>query len=558
MPSMTENPAPSSSPPARSPRPSATLVVVRDAIAGPAGLEVLLLRRAERGDHNSGAWVFPGGLVDAGDREAGACCAGLTDAEADARLGLTEGARDFFVCAIRECFEECGLLVADGPLPDAATAVQWRREVHRGERSWAALCTQAGWTLRLDRLAYLSHWLTPLGRAKRFDTRFFVAVAPPGQETAHDEQETVEHAWLRPAEALARGTALKLMTPTRVTLELLARFETAAALMDWARAPREVALVMPRVGQGPEGERPVMPDEPAWAEIGRLDPLGHGHVSYALSPGVPVRLSERVIRVTAANGSVMTGPGTNTYLVGGGPANRWTVIDPGPDDEAHVRAVLAAAPGPIEAIVLTHSHKDHSPASRALRAATGAPVWGRWPAHPQGQDAQLALDRELQHGERLACAPEAHLRVLHTPGHASNHLCFLLEEEQLLFTGDHVMQSSTVVINPPDGDMAAYLRSLQALQEEDLTWLAPGHGFLMARPLQAIEGLIAHRLRREALVFDAVGTLGPAPVAALRERVYTEIPPVLHAVAERSLLAHLLKLQAEGRVRQSEALWCLA
>ncbi len=543
------------SPSSRPPRPAATLVLVRDAVTGPAGLEVLLLRRAERGDHNSGAWVFPGGLVDAGDREAATCCAGLSDMQADALLGLPEGARDYFVCAIRECFEECGLLLADGPLPDAVTAMQWRREVHCGERSWATLCAQAGWTLRLDRLAYLSHWLTPLGRAKRFDTRFFVAVAPAGQTAVHDEREMVEHAWLRPADALARGTAFKLMTPTRVTLELLARFDACEALMDWARAPRQVALVMPRVGQGPEGERPVMPEEPAWAEIGRLDPLGHGHVSYALVPGVPVRLSERVIRVTAPNGSLMTGPGTNTYLVGGGAANRWTVIDPGPDDDGHVRAVLAAAPGPIEAIVLTHSHKDHSPASRALSAATGAPVWGRWPAHPQGQDAQLALERELRHGERLACAPGAHLRVLHTPGHASNHLCFLLEEEQLLFTGDHVMQSSTVVINPPDGDMVAYLASLRSLLDEGLEWLAPGHGFLMAQPAKVIEALIAHRLRREALVLEAVQALGPAPVARLRERVYVDTPTALHAMAERSLLAHLLKLQAEGRVGPSAAGW---
>jgi glyoxylase-like metal-dependent hydrolase (beta-lactamase superfamily II)/8-oxo-dGTP pyrophosphatase MutT (NUDIX family) len=542
-------------PVSRSPRPAATLVVVRDTATGPAGLEVLLLRRAERGDHNSGAWVFPGGLVDAGDREAAACCAGLSDGQADALLGLSEGARDYFVCAVRECFEECGLLFADGALPDALTALHWRRQVHRRELAWADVCAQAGWTLRLDRLAYLSHWLTPLGRAKRFDTRFFVAVAPAGQTAVHDEREMVEHAWLRPADALARGTAFKLMTPTRVTLELLARFDACEALMDWARAPRQVALVMPRVGQGPEGERPVMPEEPAWAEIGRLDPLGHGHVSYALVPGVPVRLSERVIRVTAPNGSLMTGPGTNTYLVGGGAANRWTVIDPGPDDDGHVRAVLAAAPGPIEAIVLTHSHKDHSPASRALSAATGAPVWGRWPAHPQGQDAQLALERELRHGERLACAPGAHLRVLHTPGHASNHLCFLLEEEQLLFTGDHVMQSSTVVINPPDGDMVAYLASLRSLLDEGLEWLAPGHGFLMAQPAKVIEALIAHRLRREAMVLEAARDLGPAPVDRLRERVYTDIPVALHAMAERSLLAHLIKLQIEGRVRQSGGAW---
>ncbi|WP_337877618.1 MBL fold metallo-hydrolase [Caldimonas sp.] len=548
-----EAPASSSEP---APRAAAALVVVRD---GPCGLEVLLLRRAERGDHNSGAWVFPGGLVDPGDRLASACAAGLDARTANERLGLDEGALDHYLCAIRECFEECGLLFADGPRPDAPTLRTWRQRVHRGELAWADLCRQAGWVLRPDRLAYLSHWLTPKGRAKRFDTRFFVAVAPAGQDTAHDELETVEHGWFRPEDALARDPArFKLMTPTRVTLDLLSRFAHTSALMAWARAPRQVALVMPRIGRGPQGERPVMPDEPAWAEIGRLDPQGHGHASYALEPGVPVRLSERVIRITAPNGSVMTGPGTNTYLVGGGAAQRWTVIDPGPPDEAHVQAILAAATGPIEAIVLTHSHQDHSPAAWRLRELTGAPVAGRWPAHPQGHDAHLALDVELQHGQRLSCAEHAHLRVWHTPGHASNHLCFLLEEEKLLFTGDHVMQSSTVVINPPDGDMTAYLDSLRALLDLDLDWLAPGHGFLMAEPRRVLEGLIAHRLHREALVLQAVARLGPASVPVLREQVYADLRPALHAMAERSLLAHLLKLQSEGRVRESEAGWIVA
>jgi glyoxylase-like metal-dependent hydrolase (beta-lactamase superfamily II)/8-oxo-dGTP pyrophosphatase MutT (NUDIX family) len=551
---MIQSPAPAA-PPVPAPRPAATLVVVREATQGPPGLEVLLLRRAQRGDPNSGAWVFPGGLVDAADRLAAAHSTGLSAQAANALLGVSANALEYFVCAIRECFEECGLLFADGRLPDEGTARQWRRQVHRGERAWADLCAQAGWTLRLDRLAYLSHWLTPPGQPKRFDTRFFLALAPEGQVAAHDALETVEHVWLRPSDALTRGAAFKLMTPTRVTLEHLGRFPTAAALMEWARAPRPVALVMPRVGQGPEGPRPVMPEEPAWAEIGRLDPLGQGHVSYVLTPGVPVRLSERVIRVTAANGSVMTGPGTNTYLVGGGTANRWTVIDPGPDDEAHVQAVLAAAPGPIEAIVLTHTHLDHSPAARALRAATGAPVAGRWPVHPQGQDERLVLDRELHHGQRLVCGPEAHLRVWHTPGHASNHLCFELEEEKLLFTGDHVMQSSTVVIHPPDGDMAAYLSSLRNMLELDLEWLAPGHGFLMTGVRQVLEGLIAHRLQREALVVQAVARLGPATVPALREQVYAGLAAALEPMAERSLLAHLLKLQAEGRVRLSPAGW---
>ena len=161
--------------------------------------------------------------------------------------------------------------------------------------------------------------------------------------------------------------------------------------------------------------------------------------------------------------------------------------------------------------------------------------------------ADFAPDVEPRHGDRLPLGPASTLRVVHTPGHASNHLCYLLEEERLLFTGDHVMQGSTVVINPPDGDMAAYLQALHALLEEDLQWLAPGHGFLVAEPQAVLRALIAHRLKREATA--ALRQAGPASLDALRARVYDDEPAALHAVARRSLLAHLLKLQGDGAAR---------
>ncbi|MDZ7590552.1 MAG: MBL fold metallo-hydrolase [Rubrivivax sp.] len=148
-----------------------------------------------------------------------------------------------------------------------------------------------------------------------------------------------------------------------------------------------------------------------------------------------------------------------------------------------------------------------------------------------------------------ALGPDSTLRVIHTPGHASNHLCYLLEEERLLFTGDHVMQGSTVVINPPDGNMAAYLQALHALLDEDLQWLAPGHGFLVAEPQAVLRALIAHRLRREAKVVAALRQAGPARLDALLPQVYDDVPAALHGVARRSLLAHLLKLLGEGAAR---------
>jgi glyoxylase-like metal-dependent hydrolase (beta-lactamase superfamily II)/8-oxo-dGTP pyrophosphatase MutT (NUDIX family) len=556
-------PAPASTPVVeRPPRPAATIVVIRD---GAEGIEVLLSRRAERGDHNSGAWVFPGGIVEPSDALAHGACAGLDDEEASRRLGLPRGGLDYYVAAIRECFEEAGLLFARASSPelvdldgsDAARLAPWRGALHRSERGMAELCAAEGLQLAVDRLVYLSHWLTPLGRPKRFDTRFFIAAVPDAQTALHDGTELLEQLWIDPKAALARSASLKLLTPTQKTLETIARFVRVADAIAWASAPRQVALVMPRVAGGRDGFRPVLPDEHAWAELGRIDPAGHGNASYELVPDRAVRLSERVIRVTADNGSVMTGPGTNTYLIGGAAAANWAVIDPGPALDAHVDAIVAAAPGPIDRIFVTHTHKDHSPATLALKARTGATVLGLAPRHRQWQDETFAADVTLHGGERIALSQGTHLRVVHTPGHASNHLCYLLEEEKTLFTGDHVMQASTVVINPPDGDMAAYVASLRAVAELDLDWLAPGHGFLMAEPRAAIEAIVAHRLKREAKVVAALAELGPASAERLLATVYADVAPHLHAVAMRSLTAHLLKLRDDGAALESAGEWSL-
>jgi glyoxylase-like metal-dependent hydrolase (beta-lactamase superfamily II) len=276
----------------------------------------------------------------------------------------------------------------------------------------------------------------------------------------------------------------------------------------------------------------------------------------------PVRLSQRLIRVTANNGSLMTGPGTNTYLIGGGARNEWAVIDPGPLDEMHIEAILAAAPGAIRWIFATHTHNDHSPACLPLKARTGATVYGRVAAHIEWQDTSFAPDVHLEGGERFELpGPDglcSTLHAIHTPGHASNHICYRLEEEKLLFTGDHVMQLSTVVINPPDGDMAAYLGSLRQLIEHDLDWLAPGHGFLMANPRRAMEGIVAHRLKREVKVLDAMHTLGETDADALLARVYDDVNPRLLAMAMRSLRAHLFKLRDEGVALEREGRWSLS
>jgi glyoxylase-like metal-dependent hydrolase (beta-lactamase superfamily II)/8-oxo-dGTP pyrophosphatase MutT (NUDIX family) len=537
------------------PRAAASLIVVRDA---PRGMEVLMLRRADRpGDQNSGATVFPGGLLDKSDKGHYERCNGLDDAAASARLGLPSDGLHYWVAAVRECFEEAGLLFAtdaDGATVDlhalpADEVVALRRALHANQTGMAEVCERFGVRLATDRLAYYSHWITPKGMPKIFDTRFFITEAPTGQTAVEDATETVELLWLTPAEALDRSRNLKLMNVTEVTLRHLGGFSRAADAVAWARAQDVVPLNRPRIGQSAKGRRPLNRGDWAFAELGRIDPEGRGTASVELNPGVPVWLSPRVLRVTADNGSMMTGPGTNAYFIGAPGSDDWALLDPGPDHADHVRALLAAAPGRITRILVTHTHKDHSPAAAAIARATGAPTYGRVASHPEWQDTAFQPDHVLNDGDVLALGEGVTLRAVHTPGHASNHLCYLLQEEKLLFTGDHLMQGSTVVINPPDGDMVAYLASLKRLLDEDLEWLAPGHGFLIDEPHAVVRKTIAHRLGREAKVLAALrdqAAAAPAPEAALLATVYADTPAHLHAVALRSLRAHLLKLRADG------------
>lgn len=558
---------PPAAPPAK-PRQAASLIVLRDAPGGP---QVLLLRRAERpGDQNSGATVFPGGLLDASDRGHYERCQGVSDAELSARMGLNADGLHYAVAAIRECFEEAGLLLANGPdgalvdlqaLP-AEELHRLRLALHANETGMAEVCERFGVRLATDRLAYFSHWITPVGMPKIFDTRFFITEAPAGQHAACDSTETTELVWLTPSEALAPERGLRFLNVTERTLQQLAQFKTAAEAVAWARAQAQIPVNQPRIGIGPKGRTPVNIDHWSYAELGRIDPLGEGKGRVDLAPGHPIWLSPRVLRLTAPNGSVMTGPGTNAYFIGVPGGKGWALLDPGPDDATHVQALLAAAPGPVTRILVTHTHKDHSPAAAAIARATGAPTFGQVAAHPEWQDTDFQPTHPLAEGDVLALGEGCTLRVLHTPGHASNHLCFLLEEERLLFTGDHLMQGSTVVINPPDGDMAVYLASLQRLLDEPIDWLAPGHGFLIDQPHAVVRKTIAHRLGREAKVLaglQALATHAPVDEAALLAQVYADTPAHLHGVALRSLRAHLHKLAAEGRARApADRHWQLA
>jgi len=259
------------------------------------------------------------------------------------------------------------------------------------------------------------------------------------------------------------------------------------------------------------------------------------------------RISPRVWRVVAPNPSPLTGPGTNTYLVGG---DRPMVIDPGMQDEGHLARILAIAGGAIERVVCTHSHPDHSPGAAELRTRTGARVYGLPAPRDPYQDPSYAPDVELRDGE-LVGNRDLRLRVVTTPGHVSNHACLLLEDEGLLFTGDHLMQGATVVIIPPEGSMRDYLASLRRLQRIPVTSLAPGHGSVIPDAQAEISRVIAHRLGREAKVVAALSARSRATIDELVSVVYDDVPVSLHGWARHSLLAHAIKLVEEGRATVS-------
>jgi len=262
-------------------------------------------------------------------------------------------------------------------------------------------------------------------------------------------------------------------------------------------------------------------------------------------------LSPGLRRVRAPNPGPMTGRGTNTYLLGN---DETIVIDPGPDLPDHIDAILRAAPGPIRWIIVTHTHADHSPATRRLAERSGGRVGG-WPAPTAGrQDRSFAPDRRLEDRDTVETA-DCCLRAVHTPGHASNHLCYWDSATATLYTGDHIIDGSTVVIDPPDGNMTDYLVSLETIRGLGAARLMPGHGEPIPDPITAIDALRAHRLRREAKVVAALQQSEPAEIADLLVAVYDDVSSSLHPIASRSLLAHLLKLEAEGVAARDGSRW---
>lgn len=548
------------------PRPAATIILARDSAHG---IEVFMMKRTTAVTFAKGMHVFPGGGVDASDhaQDMHALCIGVDDARASAQLGIERGGLAYWIAAIRECFEEAGLMIGyrsdQALLPLDATDAQklaaLRLELAENNLSFAQLLEREQLRAATDQLIYYSHWITTPGRPRRYDTRFFIAPAPAEQIAMHDNSETVAHLWVRPGNALElfkRGE-IDLMFPTIKTLESLVQFGRVEDLLSHARTKPQIAATTPHVSTARDGSiRMLIQSDYAYAEAQKLDPENKGTTKSDIDPGHPVQIAPDVWRLTAPNPGVMTGPGTNTYLLGSAHTGI-AVIDPGPALNEHIEAIIRCAPGPIKWILSTHTHRDHSPAAMKLKQLTGATVYGM-PAPPySNQDQDFKPDVIPSHNEVLELAG-IKLRAVHTPGHASNHLCYLLESEKILFTGDHLMQGSTVVINPPDGDMQAYLQSLAMIKKEALDYLAPGHGFLIGHPEHAIDRLVLHRLARENKILAAMKLSDtPQTIESLVKSAYEDTPAERHALAARSLLAHLYKLKQEGRVLEQDDRWSL-
>ena len=273
----------------------------------------------------------------------------------------------------------------------------------------------------------------------------------------------------------------------------------------------------------------------------------------AFGPDLPrlTELAAGVQRLLAPNPSVMTGPGTNTYLVG---TDDIAVIDPGPNIESHLDAIVEAANGTIRSIVVTHTHPDHSPAAAALAGRTGAELYGQPAPDGEHQDKSFVPDRVMNDGDSLQVG-ELRLEAIHTPGHASNHVCYRLLPQNWILTGDHVIDGSTVVINPPDGNMKAYIESLRRVQSKEPDALLPGHGDVISNVDEVIDWIVDHRLEREAKVLAALRANPGLTSMQLVAHVYQDVDERLYPLAERSLFAHLIKLQEDGVASCNDETW---
>lgn len=486
--------------PAAVPRPAATLVLLR---AAPAPPELLLTTRPPHLRFMGGAAVFPGGAVSPADLDPRWEALSARSSEEAARLLDLDDRRaalGYLVCALRETFEEVGLLLADGDTQGV------RRRDAEDAAAFLHRCEALQLRLRTDLLIPAGRWVTPLGSPVRFDTRFFLVDAPPGWEAIPDPREVERCWWTTPAVAL-EGLASGSLMMAPPTIEMLQRLEGHSSSSEIA-----ASLLANPVGE-------------------------HGDI-------ISVRLSPLVHVVLAPNPGVMTGPGTNTYIVGAAPT---CVIDPAVADEAYLTAVEAAA-GEVGSILITHRHPDHIGGVAALASRYRCPV------RAHGTEAIGGVDVEpLSDGDRVEFGGGV-LEALHTPGHARDHLCFYLREGASLFSGDNILGEGTAVIAPPEGDMGAYLTSLERLRRLHIDRIYPGHFRPLHGGTAVVDAYLQHRAERRDAVLDAMRQ-GASTPEEIVENVYTDTPPHLHPVAVLQVRSMLDLLQAEGLAAAADDRW---
>lgn len=449
-----------------------------------------------------GFHAFPGGTLDPSDHtDEAAEVSTLTPAQAEAALGEDAGglpALGFYVCALRELFEEVGILLAtdgDAPAEVPPSDLEKAREAVAGGAAFPQVVASMGLKMATHLLGYRSRWVAPRALPVRFDVRVFVAPALGEPDPDPAEVEAVE--WLSAEQVLARmeSGSVIMAPPTLATVDMLSRYTSAGALLG---------------GSG---------SDPAAAE--------------------PERCSPMVRRLVAPNPSIMTGPGTNTYVVG---SEELLVIDVGSMDPGHLGAL--AGLGTISTVVVTHHHPDHVSGSLELAERTGAEVVASTKFWEMARN--WSGGRGVSDGDQLSVEGLS-LEVVETPGHASDHICLWFNAEKALFAGDLVLGEGTTVISPPDGNLTDYLASLEKVAALEPEVLYPGHFPPRDDAAEWIGYYLSHRLQREDQVLAALFS-GASRIPDIVAVVYTSYPEELHPVAERSVAAHLEKLQQEGRV----------
>ena len=458
----------------------------------------LVLRDAKQRAFAS-TWVFPGGRVD----------------PADAKLAVRSHAAaapiECYGAAARELFEEAGVLLAtgqSGPLAAAELAAV-RRDMLDGKLGFAAALERLGAELDAEHLVPLGVKTTPPFGPRRFRNQFFLGVLPPGQEpSVFAEGELEAGQWLPAA-------------------EWVRRFEVGELML----APPVLLLIQVLAGAGPR------------AALATLQ--GFSDESFAHKP-VRIRYSPDVLVFPGKTPTLPPATHTNTYIVG---RERLLVVDPATDDEADRKKLLmlldelAAEGRRVEAIVVTHHHHDHIGAVELVAKHTGAPVW----AHPLcvPRLAPTPVARLLTGGEVIELGSAGNVRVMHTPGHTRDHLVLFAERCRDVIAGDMVSTISTIIIDPPEGDLVDYLASLERMMAFDGRLLHPAHGAPTPRVRETLRHFVEHRKFREEKVLAAL--TGEARVLGdLVKQVYSDVDAHVYPIAERNLLANLLKLEREG------------